>query len=90
MSHAGLKSWLAGFFGAFLSAAAKADAHWYSVKLLSEGVPSLAELISVSNGNLNQILSFSGFDWIRKGGGLVFLAGNSKNFLVMLDTEAFW
>ncbi len=89
MSHAGLESWLPGFFAAFLSAAAKADAHWYSVKSLSEGVPSLAELLGVSNGNLDQLLSLSGFGWIQKGGGLVFLADNFKNFLVMSDTEAF-
>jgi hypothetical protein len=76
-------------FAAFLSAAAKADAHWYSVKLLSEGVPSLAELLGVLNGNLDQLLSLSGFGWIRKGDGLVFLADNFKNFLVMSDTEAF-
>jgi hypothetical protein len=90
MSHAGLESWLPGFFVAFLSAAAKADAHWYSMKSLSEGVPSLAELLGVSNANLDQLLSLSGFGWIRKGGGLVFLADNFKNFLVMLDTEAFY
>ena len=78
-----------GFFAAFLFSAAKAKAHWYRVKSLSEGVPSLAELLGVSKGNLDQILSFSGFGWIRKGGGLVFLADNFKNFLVMLDTEAF-
>ena len=89
MSHAGLESWLAGFFAAFLLAAAKADAHWYSVKSLSEGVPSLAELLSMLSDNLDQILSLSGFGWIRKGGGLVFLADNFKNFLVMSDTEAF-
>jgi hypothetical protein len=77
------------FFAAFLSAAAKADAHWYSVKPLSGGVSSLAELLGVSNGNLDQLLSLSGFRWIRQGGGLVFLADNFKNFLVMLDTEAF-
>jgi hypothetical protein len=89
MSHAALESWLPGFFAAFLSAAAKADAHWYSVKSLSEGFPSLAELLGVSNDNLDQLLSLSGFGWIRKGGGLVFLADNFKNFLVMSDTEAF-
>jgi hypothetical protein len=59
------------------------------VKSLSDGVPSLAELLGVSNDNLDQLLSLSGFGWIRKGGGLVFLADNFKNFLVMLDTEAF-
>jgi hypothetical protein len=90
MSHAGLKSWLPGFFAAFLSAAAKADAHWYSMKSLSEGVPSLAELLGVSSDNLDQILSLSGFGWIQKGGGLVFLADNFKKFLVMSDTEAFY
>jgi hypothetical protein len=89
MSHAGLESWLSGFFAAFLAAAAKADAHWCSMKSLSEGVPSLAELLGVSNDNLDQLLSLSGFGWIRKGGGLVFLADNFKNFLVMSDTEAF-
>ena len=85
MSHAGLESWLPGFFTAFLSAAAKADAPWYSMKLLSKGVPSLAELLRVSNDNLNQLLSLSGFRWIQKGGGLVFLADNFKNLLVMFD-----
>ena len=89
MSQAGLESWLAGFFAAFLSAAAKADAHWYSVKSLSENVPSLAELLGVSNDNLGQFLSLSGLGSIRKGGGLVVLADNFKNFLVMSDTEAF-
>ena len=89
MSHAGLESWLPGFFAAFLSAAAKVDAHWYSVKSLSEGVSNLVELLGVANGNLHQLLSLSGFGWIRKGGGLVFLADNFKNFLVMSDTEAF-
>jgi hypothetical protein len=89
MSHAGLESWLAGFFVAFLSAAAKANAHWYSVKSLSEGFPSLVELLlGVSDGNIDQLLSLSGFGWIWKGGGLVFLADNFKNFLVMSDTEA--
>jgi hypothetical protein len=88
MSQAGSESWLPVFFAAFLSAAAKADAHWDSVQSLSEGVPSLAELLGVSNGNLDQLLSLSGFGWIRKGGGLVFLADNFKNFLVMSDTEA--
>jgi hypothetical protein len=89
MSHAGLESSLSGFFAAFLSAAAKADAHWYSVKSLSEGVPSLAALLGVSNDNLDLILSLSGFGRIKKGGALVFLAKNFKNFLVMSDTEAF-
>jgi hypothetical protein len=89
MSHAGLESWLPGFFAAFLSAAAKADAHWYSVKALSEGVPSLADLLSVSNGKLDQLLSLSGFRWIRKGGDSVFLGDNFKNCLVMSDAEAF-
>jgi hypothetical protein len=68
MSHAALESWLPGFFAAFLSAAAKADAHWYSVKSLSEGFPSLAELLGVSNDNLDQLLSLSGFGWIQKCG----------------------
>jgi hypothetical protein len=76
------------FFAAFLSAAAKTDAQWYSVKSLSEGAPSLAELLGVSNSNLDQLLSLSCFGWIRKGGGLVVLADNFKNFLVMSDTEA--
>jgi hypothetical protein len=57
MSHAGLESWLPGFFAVFLSAAAKANAHWYSVKSLFEGVPSLAELLGVLHGNLDQLLS---------------------------------
>jgi hypothetical protein len=61
MSHAGLESWVPGFFAAFLSADAKAGAHWYTVKSLSEGVSSLAELLGVSNGNLDQLLSLSGF-----------------------------
>ena len=89
MSHPGLESSLPGFFAAFLSAAAKADAHWYSVKLLSEGVPSLAALLGVSNNNLDMILSLSGFGRILKGGGLVFLADKFKNFLVLSDTQAY-
>jgi hypothetical protein len=89
MSHADLESSLPGFFAAFLSAAAKADAHWYSVKSLSDGVSSLAELFGASNDNLDQLLSLSGFGWTQKGGVLVFLADNFKNFLVMSDTEAF-
>ena len=89
MSHPGLESSLSGFFAAFLSAAAKADAHWYSVKSLSEGVPSLAGLLGISNDNLDKILSLSGFGRLQKGGGLVFLADKFKNFLVMSETEAF-
>ena len=50
MSHAGKESLFAGGGAAFLSAAATANAHWYSVKSLSDGVPSLAELLDVSNG----------------------------------------
>jgi hypothetical protein len=80
---------LGGFAAFLLSAAAKADAHWYSVKSLSEGVPSLAELLGVLNGNLDQILFLSGFGWIQKSSGLVFLADNFESFLVMPDTEAF-
>jgi hypothetical protein len=89
MSHAGLESSLTGFFATFLSAAAKADAHWYSVKSLSEGVPSLASLLGVSSNNLEMILSLSGFGRIQKGGGLVFLQDKFKNFLVTSETEAF-
>jgi hypothetical protein len=89
MSHAGLESSLTGFFAAFLSAAAKADAHWYSVKSLSEGVPSLAALLGISNDNLNLILSLCGFGRIQKDGGLLFQAEKFKNFLAMSDTEAF-
>ena len=76
MTHAGLESSLTGFVAAFLSAAAKADAHWYSVKSLSEGVPSLAALLGVSNNNLDLILLLRGFGQIQKGGGLVCLADN--------------
>jgi hypothetical protein len=89
MSHPGLESSLTGFFAAFLSAAAKADAHWYSMKSLSEGVPSLAGLLGVSSNNLDMILSLCGFAWLQKGGELVFLADKFKNFLVMSETEAF-
>ena len=89
MSHPGLESSLSGFFAAFLSAAGKADAHWYSVKSLSEGVPSLAGLLGISNDNLDKILSLSGFGRIPKGGGLLFLADKFKNFLVLSDTQGF-
>jgi hypothetical protein len=73
MSHPGLESSLPGFFAAFLSAAAKANAHWYSVKSLSEGVPSLAALLGVSNDNLDLILSLSGFGRIPKVLKIVYL-----------------
>jgi hypothetical protein len=86
MSQAGLESSLTGFF---LSAAAKTDAHWYSVKSLSEGVPSLASLLGMSNDNLDLILSLSGFSQIQKGVGLVFLSETFKNFLVMSNTKPF-
>ena len=89
MSRAGLESAFTGFFAAFLSAAAKVDAHWYSVKSLVDGVPSLAGLLGVSNENLEMILSLSGFSWIKKGSRLVFQADKFKNFLVMSKTEAF-
>jgi hypothetical protein len=37
------------------------------LKSLSEGVPSLAKLLGVSNDNLNQqLLSLSGFGWISE------------------------
>jgi hypothetical protein len=88
MSHAGLESSLTGIFATFLSAAAKADAHWYSVRSLSEGVPSLAALLGVSSNNLDTILTLSGFGRIQKGGGLVFLQDKFKNFLVTSETEA--
>ena len=89
MSRPGLESAFTGFFAAFLAAAAKEEAHWYSVKPLSEGVPSLASLLGVSNDNLDLILSLSGFGWIQKSGGLLFQADKFKNFLVMSETEAF-
>jgi hypothetical protein len=57
----------------YLGFSQPANAHWYSVKSLSEGVPSLAALLGVSNDNLNMLLSLSGFGRIPKGGGLVFL-----------------
>jgi hypothetical protein len=89
MSVASLESSFAGLFAAFLSAAATADAHWYSLKLLIEGVPSLAGLLGMSNGNLDKILSLSAFGRITKGGGLAFYPDKFKNFLAVSDTEAF-
>jgi hypothetical protein len=49
--HPPTSVWNLGYlvFAAFLSAAAKANAHWYSVKSLSEGVLSLTELLRMSD-----------------------------------------
>jgi hypothetical protein len=41
MSAAGMESSFTGFFTAFLLAATKVYAHWYSVKSHIEGGPSL-------------------------------------------------
>ncbi len=74
MSPTSVESCFSDILAAFLLAVAKEDAHWYSVKSLSQGVPSLAALLGVSNDNLDMIVSLSGFGRIPKGGGLVFLA----------------
>jgi hypothetical protein len=62
MSVAGLESTYSSDLAAFLSAASKADAHWYSVKCLSEGIPSLPDLFGISEKKLNEFLVvLSGF-----------------------------
>jgi len=88
MSASALESSFSGYFAAFLLAAAKADAHWYSVKSLTAGVPSLAGLLGVSDGNLDQILSSTSFGRMQKGGGMVFLSDKFKNFLATSGTAA--
>jgi hypothetical protein len=89
MSASGLESSFAGGLAAFLSAAAKADAHWYSVKSLSEDISSLPGLLGISNANFNEILSLNDFGLLRKGGQFMFLADKLKNFLVEMDLQAY-
>jgi hypothetical protein len=83
MSAAGLESTYSAIFAAFLSTASNADAHWYSVKCLSEDVPCLADLLGISNTKLNEILMLSGFGLLLKGGGFRFWPDKFKNFLTM-------
>jgi hypothetical protein len=83
MSAAGLESTYSAFLAAFLSAASNADAHWYSVKCLSEDIPSLPDLLGVSSTKMNEIFVLSGFGSLLKGGGFRFLPEKFKNFLAM-------
>jgi hypothetical protein len=89
MSESGLESSFTGVLAAFLSAAAKADANWYSVKSLSEDISSLPDLLDISNAKLNEILSLSDFGHLREGGQSVFLADKLNKFLVKTDLEAY-
>jgi hypothetical protein len=61
MSVAVLESSHSAILAAFLLAASKANAHWYSVKCLSEGIPSLPDLFGISDNKLNEFLVLSGF-----------------------------
>ena len=88
MSASGLESLLAGV-SAFLSAAATANAHWYSVKCLSDGVPSLSDFLGISNVKLNKILALSDFGRLHKGGEFVFFADKFKSFLAVSGLEAY-
>jgi hypothetical protein len=83
MSAAGLDSSYWAIFESFLSAATTADAHWYSVKCLSEDIPSLPDLLGISNTKLNDILALSSFGKHVKGGGFRFLPDKFNNFLAM-------
>jgi hypothetical protein len=83
MSVGGLESTYSGNFAAFLLAASKADAHWYSVKCLSEGIPSLPDLFGISEKKLNEFLVLSGFGKLVNGGCFRFWPDKFNNFLVM-------
>jgi hypothetical protein len=89
MSSSALESSFAGVFAAFLSAAAKADAHWYSVKCLSEGVQSLPDLLGIADSKLNELLSSSDFGRLQKDGGFVFFPDKFKTFLAASGLEAY-
>ena len=60
------------------------------MKYLLEGDPSLAGLLGMSNGNLDQILSLSALGRMQKGGGFVLLLDRFKYFLVVLATEPYY
>ena len=83
MSADGLEFTYSAIFAAFLSAASTADAHWYSMKFLSEDIPSLQDLLGISNTKLNEILVLGSFGSAVRGGGFRFLPEKFKNFLVM-------
>jgi hypothetical protein len=81
MSAAGLESCFVGFFAAFMSAASNANAHWYSVKCLSDGIPSLPDLQQPSMSLMVKFLHLCGIGMIQKKGRFVFSADKFKNFL---------
>ena len=89
MSSTDLESQFAGVFAAFLLAVGKADAHWCSVKCLSDGVPSLPDLLGISNTKLSKILASSDFGRLNKGGGFLFRADTFKNFLTVAGLEGY-
>ena len=88
MSASGLESSLPGVFAASLLAAATAEAHWYSVKNLSDGIPSLQDLLDISNVKLNEIMALRDFGSLHKGGRFVFNPDKFKNFLLASGLEA--
>jgi hypothetical protein len=83
MSVAGLESTYSANLAAFLLAASKADAHWYSVKCLSEGIPSLPDLFGISDKKLNEILVLSGFGKLVNGGCFRFWPDKFNSFLAV-------
>jgi hypothetical protein len=86
MSVAGLESTYSADLAAFLSAASKADAHWYSVKCLSEGIPGLPDLFGISEKKLNEFLVvLSGFERLGRGDCFRFWQDKFNNFLVMSE-----
>jgi hypothetical protein len=85
MSVAGLESTFLADFAAFLSGASKADAHWYSVKSLSEGIPSLSDLFGLSEKKLNEFLVLSGFGKLVSGDCFRFWPDKFKNFLLISE-----
>jgi hypothetical protein len=82
MPVAGLESTYSANFAAFLSAASKADAHWYSVKRLSEGISSLPYLFGTSEQWLNEVLVMMGFGKLVNGDSFRFWPDKFNNFLV--------
>jgi hypothetical protein len=68
-------------FADFFVGAAAAEAHWYSIKTLHDGIPPLASLLGMSQENLNILLVLSGFGSLRTNGILIFQKGKFASFI---------
>jgi hypothetical protein len=80
-SRKGAESRYQVIFADFFVGAAAAEAHWYSMKTIHEGIPTLASVFGISQENLNLLLVAGGLGILRKDGKLVFKKAKFASFL---------